>query len=101
MITMDFVVGLQRTTKQHDAIWVIIDRLTKIAHLLALKITLTSEQLADLYAKKIVRLHGILSEQFVSKLWYGFQAVMGTKFCLRTILHHQSDGQSEKNHTRL
>ena len=33
-ITMDFVTGLPRTQRQHDAIWVIVDRLTKSAHFL-------------------------------------------------------------------
>jgi len=46
---MDFIVGLPRTTKKHDAIWVVLDKLTKTAQLLALKTTYTSEPLADLY----------------------------------------------------
>jgi len=58
-ITMDFIVGLPRTNKHHDAIWVIIDRLTKTYHFLALKITFTAEQLADLYINEVVRLYGI------------------------------------------
>ena len=33
-ITMDFFTGLPRTRRQHDAIWVIVDRLTKFAHFL-------------------------------------------------------------------
>ena len=33
-ITMDFFIGLPRTRRQHDAIWVIVDRLTKSAHFL-------------------------------------------------------------------
>ena len=56
---MHFVVGLPRTQKQHDAIWVVIDRLTKSAHFLAMKTIFIAEQLADLYIKEIVRLHGI------------------------------------------
>jgi len=58
-ITMDFIVGMLRTNKHHDAIWVIVDRLTKLAHFLAVKVTFTVEQLADLYIKEIVRLHEI------------------------------------------
>jgi len=50
---MDFIVGLPRTAKQRDAIWVIIDRLTKTAHFLPLKTYYTLEQLADLYIKDI------------------------------------------------
>jgi len=53
-ITMDFVTGMPRTWKLHDAIWVIVDRLTKSAHFLPLKTTFSAEQLAELYIKEIV-----------------------------------------------
>jgi len=53
-ITMDFVVGKPRTQKHHDAIWVIIDQLTKSAHFLAMKTVFNAEQLAELYIKEIV-----------------------------------------------
>ncbi|KAL5568269.1 hypothetical protein UlMin_024844 [Ulmus minor] len=45
-ITMDFVVGLPRTAKGHDAIWVVVDRLTKSAHFMSIKTTFSLEQLA-------------------------------------------------------
>ena len=58
-ITMDFIVGLPWTQKCHDAIWVVVDRLTKSAHFLAIKTTFNAEQLAELYIQEIVRLHGV------------------------------------------
>ena len=57
-ITMDFVVGLPRTTGLYDSIWVIVDRFTKSAHFLPVRVTYTVEQYAELYIKEIVRLHG-------------------------------------------
>ncbi|XP_070016984.1 uncharacterized protein [Nicotiana sylvestris] len=45
-ITMDFVVGLQRTQQKFDAVWVILDRLTKLAHLIHVMTTYSSKQLA-------------------------------------------------------
>ena len=51
---MDFVVGLPRTQRHQDAIWVIADRLTKAAHFLAIKPTFNAEQLAKLYIQEIV-----------------------------------------------
>ena len=48
-ISMDFVVGLPKTTNRYDAIWVIMDILTKSAHFLPIKITYSLEQLAELY----------------------------------------------------
>ena len=58
-ISMDFIVGLPRTTNGFDTIWVIVDRLTKSAHFLAIRISYSMEQLAQLYLKEIVRLHGV------------------------------------------
>ncbi|KAL5574220.1 hypothetical protein UlMin_023817 [Ulmus minor] len=73
---MDFVTGLPKTTKNHDAIWVVIDRLTKSAHFIPIRTTFSLEQLADLYVREIVRLHGvpksIVSDRdarFTSKFW--------------------------------
>ena len=48
-ITMDFVTGLPRTPKGHDAIWVIVDRLTKSAHFLAMNVKDSLPKLAKLY----------------------------------------------------
>jgi len=82
---------------------VVIDRLTKVADFLAIKVTFTSEQLADLYMKEIVRLRGVhLSKvssrdtKFISRFWYGFQEAMGTELCLSTAFHLQSDGKSKR-----
>jgi len=102
-ITMDFMVGLPRTQRHQDAIWVIVDRLTKAAHFLAIKTTFNAEQLAELYIKEIVRLHGvplsIVSDRdtkLASKFWQGFQSAMGTQLNLSTAFHPQTDGQSER-----
>ena len=59
-ITMDFVTGLPRTWRQHDAIWVIVDRLTKSAHFLPVSNDDPLDKLAQLYVEEIVRLHGVL-----------------------------------------
>jgi hypothetical protein len=58
-ISMDFIVGLPRTTKGFDSIWVIIDRLTKIAHFLPVKVKYTVATYAELYIARILSLHGI------------------------------------------
>ncbi|KAL0283702.1 UNVERIFIED_CONTAM: Transposon Tf2-11 polyprotein [Sesamum radiatum] len=58
-ITMDFVVGLPRTLRKHDAIWVIVDRLTKSAHFLPIKLGDSLDKLAELYVSEIVRLNGV------------------------------------------
>ena len=59
MIAMDFVSGLPRTSSRYDAIWVIVDRLTKTAHFLPIKKTYSTDRLARLYVNRIVCLHGV------------------------------------------
>ena len=57
-ISMDFIVGLPRTQRGHDAIWVIVDRLTKVAHFLPVRESYKWEKLAELYVEHILKLHG-------------------------------------------
>jgi hypothetical protein len=58
-ISMDFVVGLPRRQRGHDAIWVIVDTLTKVAHFIPVKEDYRVPKLVDLYTKHILRLHGV------------------------------------------
>ena len=58
-IAMDFVVGIPKTLGKFDSIWVIVDRLTKSAHFIPVKVTYNAEKLARLYISEIVRLHGV------------------------------------------
>ena len=57
-IAMDFVVGLPKTMSKYDSIWVIVDRLTKSAHFIPVKVTYNVEKLAKIYISEIVRLRG-------------------------------------------
>ena len=102
-VTMDFVVGLPRSLKGHDAIWVIVDRLTKSAHFLPIKVNFTLDKLARLYIQEIVRLHGapvsIVSDRdprFTARFWKSLQSAMGTTLNFSTAFHPQSDGQFER-----
>ena len=56
---MDFVVGLPKTFGKFDSIWVIVDRLTKSAHFISVKVTYNVEKLAKLYISEIVQLRGV------------------------------------------
>ena len=58
-ISMDFVVGLPRTAKGYDSIWVIMDHLTKFAHFLPVDIRYSAKKYAKLYFNQIVTLHGV------------------------------------------
>jgi hypothetical protein len=73
---MDFVMGLPRTQSGYDSLWIIVDRLTKVAHFRPVKMAYTGLQLAKLYMSKIVCFYGvpmrIVSDretQFILKFW--------------------------------
>jgi hypothetical protein len=56
---MDFIVGLPRTQSGYNSIWVIVDRVTKVAHFIPVRTTYSGLQLAELYMSRIVYLHGV------------------------------------------
>ena len=73
---MDFVIGLPLTQSKHDSVWVIVDRLTKSAHFLPIRVDYSLDRLAALFISEIVRLHGvpmsIISDRdprFTSRFW--------------------------------
>ena len=58
-ITMDFISSFPLTQSKHDAVWVIVDRLTKSAHFLPVRLDYSMDRLAELYVSEIIKLHGI------------------------------------------
>ena len=97
------VMGLPRTLTGKDAIWVIMDRLTRSAHFLAIRVDFSLERLARLYINEIVRLHGaptsVVSNRdrrFVSQFWESVHKAMGTNLKFSTTFHPQTDGLSER-----
>jgi hypothetical protein len=56
---MDFIMDLPRTQPGYDSIWVIVDRLTKVAHFILVKATYSRPQLVELYMSWIVCLHKV------------------------------------------
>ena len=91
---MDFVTHFLLTQQRHDVVWVIVDRLTKSAHFLAVRITFTLEEFFQLYICEIVHLHGvpvsIVSDKdlrFTAHFWKSFQKAMGIQLTMSTTLH--------------
>ncbi|WVZ58301.1 hypothetical protein U9M48_008584 [Paspalum notatum var. saurae] len=88
-ISMDFIVGLPRTQKGYNSIWVVVDRLTKVAHFIPVNTTYSGARLAELYISRIVCLHGvperIISDrgsQFTSRFWEQLHDSLDTKLRL-------------------
>ncbi|XP_017428675.1 uncharacterized protein LOC108336720 [Vigna angularis] len=85
-IAMDFVTHLPRTVRGHDPIWVIVDRLTKSAHFLAVNLRMSMAKLAQLYIREVVRLHGVPSSiisdrdpRFTSRFWQTLKSEMDNR----------------------
>ncbi|GJW14581.1 putative reverse transcriptase domain-containing protein [Tanacetum coccineum] len=85
-ITMDLITKLPRSRSGYDAIWIIVDRLTKLAHFLLIREDFSTEKLARLYIDVIVARHGVpvsiisdLDGRFTSHFWQTVQKALGTR----------------------
>lgn len=100
---MDLVTKLPKTSRQHDSIWVFVDRLTKSAHFLPVRESYSMDKWAQIYIDEIIARHGVplkvvsdRDSRFTSKFWAGLQRELGTRVALSTAYHPQTDGQSER-----
>jgi hypothetical protein len=100
---MDFIVGLPKTQSGYDSIWVIMDRLTKVAHFIPIKTTYSRLQLAELYMLRIVCLHGvpkkIVSDRgtlFTLRYWERLHETLDTQLHFSSAYHPKTDGQTER-----
>ncbi|XP_033139530.1 uncharacterized protein LOC117131546 [Brassica rapa] len=100
----DFITGLPTAPgRSNNSIWVIVDRLTKVTHLLPMRDTDKVEVLAELYIDQIVKLHGVHSDiisdrdpRFTASFWEALQETLGTKLYRSTAFHPETDGQTER-----
>jgi RNase H-like domain found in reverse transcriptase/Reverse transcriptase (RNA-dependent DNA polymerase)/Integrase zinc binding domain len=101
-IGMDFI-GPFPKSQGYDYLWVVICRLTSMVHLIPVNTTVKASELASIYVKEVVRLHGlpdsIVSDRdskFTSKFWKETHRILGTKLLMSTAFHPQTDGASER-----
>ncbi|GJP56485.1 hypothetical protein CLOM_g15552 [Closterium sp. NIES-68] len=107
-VTMDFVTGLPAGPSGNDAVLVVVDRLTKMAHFAPCRTTITPEETARLFISTVVRLHGIpaaiISDRdpkFTSKFWQDTWARYGTRLQFSSAYHPQTDGQTERTNQTM
>jgi hypothetical protein len=93
-IKIDFIVGLPHTRFDNDSIWVVVDRLTKVAHFIPVKTTYTGATLAELYMSRIVYLYGVPKKivpnrgtQLTSHFWQQLQEAMCTHLNFSLAFH--------------
>jgi hypothetical protein len=105
---MEFIVGLPRTHAGYDSIWVIVDRLTKVAHFIPVKTTYSGAKLAELYMSRILCLHGVPKKtvsdrgsQFTPMFWEKLHESMDTKLNFSSAYHPLTDGQTKRTNQIL
>jgi transposase InsO family protein len=106
-ISMDFVVELPEC-EGFDAVWVVVDRLSKMRHLIPCHTTMDAVELAKLFLQEVVRLHGlpkmIVSDQgpqFGSTFWGQICNQLGIDQWMSTAFHPQTNGQTEQMNARM
>jgi hypothetical protein len=101
-ISMDFVGPLPKTSAGHDWLLVVVDKFSKMIHLIACTVKSSAAQIAQLVYDNVIRLHGfpesIISDRdtrFTSNFWRALWDLSGTKLRMSSSYHPQSDGQTE------
>jgi len=104
---MDFIEGLPQS-KNSNCILVVVDKLTRYAHFLALKHPFTAHQVAMVFVDNVYKLHSLPSvivtdrdPIFTSKLWTELFKLTETKLAMSLSRHPQTDGQTEGSTSAL
>ncbi|CAA6655693.1 unnamed protein product [Spirodela intermedia] len=102
-LSMDFIEGLPKS-KGYDSILVIVDRLNKFGHFIPFRHPFTAKDVAQIFAKEVVKLHGIPRSTvtdrgtiFTSAFWQSLNKLQGTELKMSSSYHPQTAGQTNCN----
>ena len=102
-VSMDFITGLPLTPRKHDAILVVVDRLTKMTHVIPTTTTVDATETARLFVDNVWKHHGlpldVVSDRgsvFVGTFFSELLRILGTRHKRSTAFHPQTDGQTER-----
>ncbi len=108
MCQFDFITQLPLTRRGFDAIMVVVDKLTKMVHIIPTTTTCTAVTVAELYRDHVFKLHGIplkvISDRdlrFTSAFITELCTLVGARQAMSTPYHPQTDGQTERVHRVL
>jgi hypothetical protein len=102
-MSMDLITGLPKTRDGSDAIWVAVDRLSKLAHFASTTTESDAIEIAKLLRARVITLHGFPSEivsdidpRWVNNFCKELFRLTGCRSALSTAFHPQTDGQTER-----
>ena len=99
---MDFMSGLPTTRRGHDCVYVVVDRFSKMAIVVACRKMITAEETAKLFFEHVCVHFGLpksiisnRDSRLISKFWFALWAKLDIELTKSTAFHPQTDGQTE------
>lgn len=107
-VSHDLITGLPKSKAGHDAIYVVVCKLSRQVHYVPCHTNITAPELARLFMTNVVRLHGVPSHiisdrdpRFTGTFWQTLVRMLGSKLRMSTSFHPQTDGQTENSNKQL